>query len=197
MAISLSKGQRIDLRKTGGEGLTRARFGLGWDAAKASKGFLGSIFGGGGPTEIDLDASLLMLDQNREFVDVVFFNQLQSKDGSIRHSGDNRTGDGEGDDETIFADLDRVPANVHHLVLTVNSYQGQTFDKVDNATCRIIDEKSGDVIATFNLSEKGTHTGVVMGVISRGPGGWSFKADGTQATGRTVRDMIPYAQRVA
>ena len=117
MSVNLQKGQKISLSKEGGGALTRVTMGLGWDAIK-SKGF----FGFGGKTEsVDLDASVVMFDESNRPVDVVWFRQLKSKDGSIVHTGDNRTGAGDGDDEQINVDLSNVPANVKSLVFTVNS----------------------------------------------------------------------------
>src|ERR1700754_41811 len=104
MAISLTKGQTVSLKKNGGGTLTHVRMGLGWDAFK-KKGF----FGGMKSQSIDLDASAVLYDSNRNVVDQVWFQQLQSKDRSVQHSGDNLTGDGEGDDESITVYLDQVP----------------------------------------------------------------------------------------
>ena len=115
MALTLTKNQSISLAKTAGSSLTQVSMGLGWDPVK-SKGLLGKLLGGGG--EIDLDASCLLLDGNKDPIDVVWFRQLASKDGSIKHSGDNRTGEGSGDDETIHVDLSRLPAGVQYLMFT-------------------------------------------------------------------------------
>ena len=92
---------------------------------------LGSLFGGGGSNDsIDLDASCIMFDASKQPIDAIWFGQLQSKDGSIVHTGDNRTGAGDGDDEVINVDLSRIPAHVQSLVFTVNSFTGQTFEKL-------------------------------------------------------------------
>ena len=112
--------------------------GLGWDPvqkAKASGGFLSRVFGGGdsGSDSIDLDASCILMDANKAAIDVVWFRQLQSKDGSIKHSGDNLTGEGDGDDETIHVNLERLPAAVKYLAFTVNSFRGQTCDEIIRA----------------------------------------------------------------
>jgi len=123
MALNLEKGQKISLNKEAGGALSIVRMGLGWDVAK-SKGMLGGLFGGGGDS-IDLDASCLMFDEQGSLKDVVWFRQLRSNDGSIQHSGDNRTGAGDGDDETITVDLNKVPATIKTLVFTVNSFLGQ------------------------------------------------------------------------
>ena len=190
MAVSLSKGQKIDLTKQA-PGLSRVRMGLGWDPVKKS-GFFGKLMGGG-DNSIDLDASCLMYDGSRKLVETVWFRQLASSDGSITHSGDNRTGDGDGDDETISVDLSRLPLQVTALVFIVNSFQGQTFNEVENAVCRLVDERSGTELARFDLREKGAHTGVVMAVLSKDGGAWSMKAVGKPAGGRTAEEMSRFA----
>ncbi|RVU16887.1 TerD family protein [Methylobacterium oryzihabitans] len=190
MAISLSKGQSIDLRKQA-PGLTRVRMGLGWDPVK--KGGFFKRLSGRENSPIDLDASCLLYDSARRLGDAVWYGQLQSRDGSVKHSGDNLTGDGDGDDETIFVDLTRLASSVAALVFTVNSFRGQTFDEVDNAVCRLVDDVSGREIARFDLRERGAHTGVVMAVLSRVGDTWSMKAVGKPANGRSARDMDSFA----
>ncbi|MFC3692172.1 TerD family protein [Chenggangzhangella methanolivorans] len=183
--ISLSKGQTINLSKES-SGLARVMMGLGWDAVK-KKGFFGF---GGGSQDIDLDASVITFDSNRQPLDAIWFRQLKSKDGSIVHSGDNRTGDGDGDDETIRVDLAKLPAQVTDLVFVVNSFAGQNFNEVDNAVARLVDEATGKELARYELREKGSHTGVVMAVVSRRSGEWTMKAVGQPAPGRTVQDLV-------
>ena len=190
MAVSLSKGQKIDLTKQA-PGLSRVRMGLGWDPVKKTGMFARLL--GGGDSSIDLDASCLMYDGGRKLVETVWFRQLASSDGSITHSGDNRTGDGDGDDETISVDLSRLPSQVTALVFIVNSFQGQTFNEVENAVCRLVDERSGAELARFDLREKGAHTGVVMAVLSKDGGAWSMKAGGKPAGGRTAEEMSRFA----
>lgn len=185
--VSLQKGQTVRLEKSGGGTLTRVAMGLGWDVRK-SKGFLGMFGGGGG--DIDLDASCLLFDASRQMVDQVWFRQLQSADGSIVHSGDNLTGAGDGDDETITVDLTRLPATVQTLVFTVNSFRGDTFDRIENAYCRVLDLSNGAELARYDLTGAGTHTGQVMAKLERGAGGWDMKALGERTTGRTFHDMM-------
>lgn len=129
MTVSLQKGQKISLSKEAGGTLTQVNLGSGWDVAQGPQakkgGFLGKLFGGGsGGDTIDLDASCIMFDSNKQPIDAIWFGQLQSKDGSILHTGDNRTGDGEGDDEVIKVDLSKIPENVVSLMFTVNSFTG-------------------------------------------------------------------------
>ncbi len=187
MAVSLSKGQKISLEKTAGSTLARVIMGLGWDAKKK-----GGFFGFGQTAqEIDLDASAVMFDAAGEVVDTVWFKQLASKDGSLVHTGDNRTGAGDGDDEQIIVELDRVPAGVQHLVFVVNSFTGQSFDQIDNAFCRLVDTKTDKEIARFDLGGSGKHTAQVMVRLYREAAGWQMHAIGERASGRTYQDLLP------
>lgn len=193
MSVSLSKGQKISLDKEAGSGLKEVIMGLGWDAKKSGGGgFLGGLFGGGG--EIDLDASCVLFDDKNEMVDTIWFRQLRSKDGSITHTGDNRTGAGEGDDEQIIVDLSAVPQSVKTLVFTVNSFTGQTFSQVENAFCRLVDRKTDKEIAKYNLSVQGDHTAQVMAKLYRENGAWQMQAIGENARGRTFKDLMPVLQ---
>ena len=191
MAVSLSKNQSVSLTKESGAAVTAVHVGLGWDAVK-SKGIFGMFGGGGG--DIDLDASCLMLDNAGREVDTVWFRKLESSCGSVIHSGDNRTGAGDGDDEVITINLRRVPANVHHLAFTVNSFTGQNFTKVENAGVRILDQAKKE-LANYNLAQKGEHTALFIASLSRNGDDWQFKAHGTPANGRTVESMIPMIVR--
>ncbi len=197
MAITLQKGQRISLSKDN-PGLTKVFMGLGWDPVQApkKKGFFGALLGGGGSDDIDLDASVILFDSSKTPVDTVFFGQLNSKDGSIRHGGDNLTGEGDGDDEVIYVNLTGLPGNVAHLVFTVNSFRGQTFDEVDNAFARLVDESGNREICRYELKEKGGHTGVIMASMSKGADGWSMAAHGTPCQGRTAGELAGDAVRV-
>ncbi|MER8970169.1 TerD family protein [Mesorhizobium sp. M0808] len=189
MAISLSKGQTVDLSKKA-PGLSHLHVGLGWDPIK-KKGFFGF---GKGSDSIDLDASILVFDGSKNVIDTVWFQQKKSKDGSILHSGDNLTGEGDGDDEVIRVDLNKLTPAAQHLVVTVNSFRGQTFEEVDNAFCRLVDESSDAELFRYELNEKGRHTGVIMALISRQGGAWSAKAIGEPGRGKTVADMVTSAQ---
>lgn len=193
MAVNLTKGQKISLEKEAGGGLTKVVMGLGWDMAKKSGGGgLFSMFGGGSSSDpIDLDASCLMFDDAKNLQDAVYFGQLKSKDGSINHTGDNLTGEGDGDDEQIIVDLSRVPGNVKTLVFTVSSFRGQTFDQVANAFCRIVNQANGKEIAKYALSTQGPHTAQIMAKLYRHNGEWKMAALGENCSGRTFRDMLP------
>ncbi|HBT76793.1 MAG TPA: Tellurium resistance protein terZ [Planctomycetaceae bacterium] len=187
MALTLVKGQKISLEKEGGGGLSRVAMGLGWDPVKA-KGIMGFL---GRTPEIDLDATCIMFDAAKNIVDVVWFQQLTSRDGSVRHSGDNRTGAGDGDDETINVDLSRVPANVASLVFTINSFTGQTFDQIENAFCRLVNLSNHQEIAKYTLSGGGRVTAQIMAKLYRHNSEWKMAAIGEPANGRTFQDILP------
>lgn len=191
MPVSLAKGQRISLEKEAGTTLDTIVMGLGWDAKKSGGGFLGGLLGGGSAQTIDLDASCVLFDEAKNVLDVVWFRQLRSKDGSIVHTGDNLTGAGAGDDEQIIVRLSKVPATVKTLVFTVNNFTGQSFESVENAFCRIVDKRSGKEIAKYNLSCGGKHTAVVMAKVYRHSGEWKMHALGEYGSGRTVNDLLP------
>jgi len=188
MSVNLQKGQKISLDKEAGGGLSRVTMGLGWDAIK-SKGFFG--FGGGKSDAVDLDASVVMFDESNKPVDVIWFRQLKSKDGSIVHTGDNRTGAGDGDDEQITVDLSAVPASVKALIFTVNSFTGQTFATVENAYCRLINAGNQQEVARFNLSVTGSHSAQIMAKLYRHGGEWKMHAIGENGNGRTFDDLMP------
>ena len=186
MSVNLSKGQKISLDKEAGSALTKITMGLGWDAVK-SKG----LFGFGSKSEtIDLDASCVMFDEANNQIDTVWFRQLKSKDGSIVHTGDNRTGAGDGDDEQIIVDLSRVPPNVKSLVFTVNSFTGQSFEKIENAFCRIINASDNKEVARYDLSVQGSHTAQIMTKLYRHNGEWKMHAIGENGNGRTIEDLV-------
>lgn len=194
MSISLTKNSSVSLTKeAGGNGLTRIALGVGWDMAAAT-GFFAKLSGGN--DSIDLDASCLAFDASGNVVDVVWFRQLTSKDGSIRHSGDNLTGEGDGDDETIAIDLTKLPTNVETLVLTVTSFRGQTFDKVKNAFGRVIDLTNNKELARFDISDAGSYTGLILASLKRSGGDWNFKALGERAQGTQVENLVSQSQRL-
>ena len=196
MSVNLSKGQKISLEKEAGGALSQIKMGLGWDVGAApqkSGGFLGGLFGGGGSAggSIDLDASCIMLDANKQMVDAIWFGQLQSKDSSIQHTGDNRTGAGDGDDEVINVNLSRIPDHVQALVFTVNSFTGQTFATVNNAFCRLVNASNNSEVDRYDLSAQGSHTALILAKIYRHNGEWKMHAIGETASGRTFHDLMP------
>ncbi|MFG2118709.1 TerD family protein [Streptomyces sp. NPDC048710] len=186
MTVNLTKGQAISLEKKDGATLTAVRMGLGWQAAKR-RGLFGSR-----TREIDLDASAVLFAE-KEPVDVVFFRHLVSDDGSVRHTGDNLVGGvGQGgDDEAILVDLQRVPVHVDQIVFTVNSFTGQTFQEVENAFCRLVDETNGQELARYTLAGGGEYTAQIMAKVHRVGSGWTMTALGEPARGRTFQDLMP------
>lgn len=193
MAINLQKGQKISLSKESGGTLTKVVMGLGWDAKKTGTSLLKGMFGGGsgGDDAIDLDASCVLFDDQNKVVDTVWFRQLKSRDGSVIHTGDNRTGAGEGDDEQIIVALDKVPANVKALVFTVSSFTGQTFNAIDNAFCRLVDGSNNNEVARYTLTAQGSHTAQIMAKVYRHSGEWKMHAIGENGNGRTIESLLP------
>lgn len=169
--VSLAKGQKVNLRKDGGVALTMVKMGLGWDPVE-KRGMFGSR-----AIDIDLDASAVLLADD-QIVDICYYGQLRSKDGSILHQGDNLTGAGDGDDEVINVDLTRVPPYVTTIIFIVTSYKGQTFAQVQNAFCRLIDATTDSELARYTLHGGMPFTGMVMAKVFRGPDGWKLQAVG-------------------
>jgi tellurium resistance protein TerZ len=195
MAISLEKGSTLSLTKSDGGQLTKVLMGLGWDEVKQKKGLFGGF---ASSKDIDLDASVIMLDGSNRVVDTVYYGSLKSKDGSVRHAGDNLTGSGDGDDEQINVDLSAVPASVQSLVFVITSYSGQTFDQIENVFCRLADVSAGreNEIVRFDLKERANQTGMVMAKVSRSGSEWVFAAVGTAARGKTAHDLHSLAGTV-
>lgn len=189
MSVSLSKKDKVNLSKIN-TGLRAIALGLGWDPAKGK-----SFFGlGGSKKDVDLDASCVMLDERGNVVDTVWFRQKVSRDGSIRHSGDNRTGHGAaGDKETILVDLKALPSNVKTLAFTVNSFTGQNFNEIENAYCKVYDNSTGTQkeLGHFVLAEKGSHTGIFIASVTKENGEWDFTAQGKACPGLMIGEMMP------
>jgi tellurium resistance protein TerZ len=189
---SLEKGKQISLEKVAGTPLSKVAMGVGWSPAKPS-GLLGRLFGG--TTEaIDLDAACLLFDVGGNLADVVWFRQLRSKDGSVVHGGDNLTGEGDGDDETIAVDLIALPQKIKTLVFTVSSFRGQQFTQVADAYCRMINLQTDKELARHDLTGGQDCTGVILAKVSRVGDGWSMTAIGEPGRGATFEDMMPEIQ---
>ncbi len=181
--VSLAKRQTVSLVKTGAPALRRIAMGLGWDPARRGR-------------DIDLDASVVVINPQGRKVDAVWFMAKSAYNHAIEHSGDNLTGAGEGDDETITVDLGRLPAEAHALVFTVNSFRGQKFTDVRNAYCRLLDLDSGAELVRYDLTESERRTGVIMSVLVRSGPVWDMTAIGEFHDGKTVRAMYEPAERV-
>jgi tellurium resistance protein TerZ len=186
VSVNLTKGQAISLQKNDGGSLTAVRMGLGWKAAPR-RGLFGTR-----TREIDLDASAILFAGDQP-VDVVFFRHLVSDDGSVRHTGDNLVGGaGQGtDDEAILVDLRRVPSHIDQIFFTVNSFTGQTFQQVQNAFCRLVDDTTGQELARYTLDGGGDYTAQIMAKVHRAGNGWTMTALGVPSHGRTFKDLMP------
>ncbi|MXQ78587.1 stress protein [Rhodococcus rhodochrous] len=186
--VSLVKGQKVPLRKDGGVALTFLRMGLGWDPVE-KRGLFGNR-----SADIDLDASAVMFADN-QIADVVYYGQLQSKDGSIQHQGDNLTGAGEGDDEVMLVDLTRVPAHVTTVMFIVTSYKGHTFEQVQNAFCRLVDGTIDTELARYTLQGGMPFTGMVMAKVYRQGSEWKLQAIGEGMQAKHPGEAAPQLGR--
>lgn len=173
--VSLSKGQKVDLTKTN-PGLTNLTIGLGWDVNKYDGG-----------QDFDLDASIFLLDGNGKVSspeDFVFYNNTSGGNGSVVHTGDNLTGDGDGDDEQVKVAIKKVPAHIEKISFTVTIHdaeaRGQNFGMVSNAFIRVVDEATNNELIRYDLGEDfSIETAVVVGELYRHNGEWKFSAVGS------------------
>lgn len=173
MAISLQKGGNVNLSKEA-PGIQSVTVGLGWNPRATD----GQAF--------DLDASVFMVNASgkvRSDGDFIFYNQPASACGSVQHQGDNRTGEGEGDDETVTVDLSKVPADVDKLIFAVTIHEGsqrnQNFGQVSNAYIRVVNNTGGAEVARYDLSEdSSTETAMMFGELYRNGSEWKFRAVG-------------------
>ncbi|MED3572062.1 TerD family protein [Cytobacillus praedii] len=175
MAVSLSKGQKVDLTKTN-PGLTKVVVGVGWDVNKYDGGH-----------DFDLDSSVFLLGDNGKVTsdsDFVFYNNANGGNGSVVHTGDNRTGAGDGDDEQVKVDLANVPANIQRITFTITIHDGearnQNFGQVSNSYVRIMSEDSGEELIRYDLGEDfSIETAIVVGELYRHNAEWKFSAIGS------------------
>jgi tellurium resistance protein TerD len=173
MAITLNKGGNVNLSKEA-PNLENVLIGLGWDA-RATDG-----------QDFDLDASIFMVKDDGKVPNdshFIFYNQLKSPDGSVEHTGDNLTGEGEGDDETVHVTLSKVPAEIQRLVIVVTIHDAearrQNFGQVSNAFVRLVNRDNNQEVVRFDLSEDySTETAMIFGEVYRHGGDWKFKAVG-------------------
>ncbi len=190
MVVNLQKGQRVDLTK-GNAGLNRIIVGLGWDPVEQKRGFFSSA-----PVNIDCDSSVIMLQNDRlsDNQDIVYFGRLKSECGSVVHSGDNLTGEGNGDDETIIVSLNDIPAKYNKLVFVVNIYDSynrkQHFGMIRNAYIRIINPTNNQELIRYNLSDDyDGQTSLITGEIYRHNDEWKFAALGNSTQDRSVSEL--------
>jgi stress response protein SCP2 len=176
--VSLQKNQTVSLVKGGRPLLAQVKMGLGWEPAFRGK-------------DIDLDASVIAYGPQRNHVDSCYFGKPSILGGAIKHSGDNLTGEGGGDDEVIVVDLGRIPQEVTGLVFTVNSFSGQKFTEVAKAYCRLLDAATDEELVRFDLTSAEAQTGVLMAKLVRQfSGEWDMTAMGSFVKARTVRNMV-------
>ncbi|MCR8848195.1 TerD family protein [Rossellomorea sp. SC111] len=188
MAISLSKGQKVDLTKTN-PGLSKVMVGLGWDTNKYDGG-----------NDFDLDASIFLLDSNGKCAsekDFIFYNQLIGGNGSVEHTGDNLTGEGDGDDEQVKVNLGSVPVAVEKIsfVITIHDAEArnQNFGQVSNAFVRIVNEDNKEEIVRYDLGEDfSIETAIIVGELYRHNGEWKFSAIGSGYQGGLARIATDY-----
>ena len=173
MALTLSKGQNLSLTKTD-PGLTKVLVGLGWDERQTDG------------SEFDLDASAFLLNASgkvRSDSDFIFYNQMNSACGSVSHTGDNRTGEGDGDDEAVKVDLSKVPQDVQTIAITVTIHdfeeRRQSFGQVANAFIRVVNDATDKEVVRYDLTEDySTETAMVFGELYRHNDEWKFRAVG-------------------
>ncbi|MER6396466.1 MULTISPECIES: TerD family protein [unclassified Kitasatospora] len=172
MSVTLAKGGNVSLTKAA-PNLTQVQIGLGWDARSTT----------GAP--FDLDASALLCSGGRVLGDeyFVFYNNLKSPEGSVEHTGDNLTGDGDGDDEVVLVNLDLVPPQVDKVAFPVSIYDAesrlQNFGQVRNAYIRVVNSLDGQEIARYDLTEDASsETAMIFGELYRYAGEWKFRAVG-------------------
>ena len=193
MSVNLQKGQKVDLTK-GNAGLKTLVVGLGWD--EAPKKF--SLFGNKQNDDIDCDASAIMITESTgklaAVADVVYYGNLTHKSGAVRHCGDNLTGEGDGDDEQIIVELNKIPAEYNKLIFVVTIYQAverkQQFGMIQNAFIRVVDADKGTELCKYNLSENYTgKTAMIFGEVYRYNGEWKFGAIGEPTTDNGIGEM--------
>jgi len=184
MSVNLKKGQKVDLRKDNGESLRNVMIGLGWDEKEDNKGgFFSKLFSV--KQDIDCDASVIVCRDGKlaDNSDIVFYNNLKHKSGAIQHMGDNRTGDGDGDDEQVSVKLADVPSVYDKIVFVVTIYQAgernQHFGLIKNAFIRIVDNDTNKEMCRFDLTDDYSgSTAMIFGEVYRKDGGWKFNAIG-------------------
>lgn len=192
MSLSLQKGQKISLTKNN-ESLNRIVVGLGWDEKGNSGTYLERLV----LDDIDCDASAFLLRNDKLLYkeDVVYFGNLEHFTHSVQHTGDNLTGEGEGDDEQIIIDLKNIPQEYNKVVIVINIYdayeRNQHFGMVENAFIRVVDYKNFKEICKYNLTEDYTgYTAMILGEVYRYNGEWKFSAIGQGTKDYSLTDLI-------
>lgn len=200
MAINLEKGQKINLKKDNGSMLQNICVGVNWGAIE-KKGW----FGGTSKEAVDLDASCVLYDSSKNAIDVIYFGSLISKDGSIKHSGDDLTGDMDGDDgldnEIITVDFSRLSSNVEYVAFVLNSFRGHDFGTIPFASIRIYEgtpTRVNEIFATYNIAKGAGFAGnvsMVMGVFYKRNNEWKFNAIGEPTKDKKLEETINTVQQ--
>lgn len=200
MAINLTKGQRINLKKENGTTLQNICVGVNWGAIE-KKGW----FGGTSKEAVDLDASCVLYDSAKNIIDTVYFGHLKSKDGAVKHSGDDLTGDMDGDDgldnEIITLDFSKLNTSVEHVAFVLNSFRGHDFGTIPFASIRIYEgtpTRVNEVFATYNIAKEhgfSGHVSMVMGVFYKRNNEWKFNAIGEPTRDRKLEETIRTVQQ--
>jgi len=200
MAINLEKGQRINLEKGGGTKLQNICVGINWGAINKK-----SLFGGTSKESVDLDGSCVVYDAAKKKLDVVSFQKLKSSDGAIKHSGDDLTGDLDGDDgldnEVISVDLAKLNPAAEFVAFFVNSFRGQDFKDIPFASIRIYEGTPGKVVeefAKYNIANDASFAGsvtMVLGVLYKRNGDWKFNAIGTPTKDKKIDETVVTIQQ--
>lgn len=199
MAINLEKGQRINLEKSNGAKLQNICVGINWGAIE-KKGLFGTK-----KEPVDLDASCAIYDENKRNLDTVSFRQLKSKDGAIKHSGDDLTGDLNGDDgldnEVITLDLSKLNPSANYVGFFINSFRGQDFKDIPFASIRIYEgtpTRVNEVFAKYDIANDSAFAGnvsMVLGVFYKRNGDWKFNAIGLPTTDRNLEQTVVTIQQ--
>jgi tellurium resistance protein TerZ len=177
-ALNLSKGSTLNLSKA----LIDITMGLGWSPVRHGD-------------DIDLDGSVGFFDAAGNLIDQVWFRQYNSKDSSTEHSGDNTTGEGDGDDEQIKTMLPNVDSRVKTMVYTVTSWTGQKFSDIKEAYCRLVDNGTGKEEVMISLTGSGNHTAMIVAKLTRNGNDWSITALNVPATAKKFHDLVPLIQQ--
>jgi len=192
MTINLSKGQRIDLTKSN-PGLKKAIIGLGWDTNKYSGGY-----------DFDLDAAAFLVGADGKVMndkDFIFYNNLQGANGSVIHTGDNITGEGDGDDEQLIIEFDKIPSHIDKVAITVTIHdalqRAQNFGQVSNAFIRVVNEQTNEEVLIYNLAEEfSIETAIVVCELYRHGSEWKFNAIGSGFQGGLAALCANYGLQV-
>jgi tellurium resistance protein TerZ len=195
MAINLTKGQKIDLRKNSGDTLKNICVGVNWGAIE-TKGF----FGNTKFESVDLDASCATFDDNNNLLELIYFGNLKSKNNSIKHSGDDLVGDTGGDDgldnEIISVDLTNIDHSVNKIAFILNSFKGQDFKTIPFASIRIYEgspQRVNEVFATYDIANDASFSGkvsMVLGILYKRNGEWKFNAVGEPTNDKDLKETI-------